>query len=229
VYQAQTANGVGVYAIRPGERTPVLVVDNGISPEVTADGRTIVFRRPSDKVGLYRVNIDGSGLTLLVEGDPGSAVILRDDRTVLFTSNRSGVQAMWSVPLAGGPAREILHRFVGAGSLLESPDGRRLLFSGGVVDGRSLNMVCDLPDCTNPHEWPVRLGRWTPDGHGVAYVDRTDPKNIWVQPIDGGSPRPLTKFTEKDVRDFAWSPDGARLAITRGTGLADIVLIKGIR
>jgi hypothetical protein len=39
----------------------------------------------------------------------------------------------------------------------------------------------------------------------------------------------LTKFTDKTIRDFAWSPDGKRLAIPRGTSLADIVLIKGIR
>jgi Tol biopolymer transport system component len=206
-----------------------LVVDNATLPQVTADGRTIVFRRPTGKLGLYRVNIDGSGLTSLVEGDPGSFIILRDGRTVLFTSNRSGVQAMWSMPLAGGPAREILHHFVGSGSMLESPDSRRLLFSGGIVDGRTLNMQCDLPDCTNPREWPVRLGRWTPDGRGVAYIDPADPRNIWVQPIDGGAPHPLTKFTDKGIGDFVWSPDGVRLAITRSTTLADIVLIKGFR
>ena len=36
-----------------------------------------------------------------------------------------------------------------------------------------------------------------------------------MQPIVGGAPRQLTRFTDKDIADFAWSPDGARLAITR--------------
>jgi Tol biopolymer transport system component len=64
---------------------------------------------------------------------------------------------------------------------------------------------------------------------GVAHLDRTDLHNIWVQPIAGGAPHPLTTVTNKRVVDFAWSPDGTRLAITRGTDLSDMVLIKGIR
>ena len=75
----------------------------------------------------------------------------------------------------------------------------------------------------------MRAGKWTPDGRGIAFSDNTDPKNIWVQPNDGGAPHPLTTFTEKTIIDFAWSPDGKRLGVTRGTRLVDIVLIKGIR
>ena len=62
-----------------------------------------------------------------------------------------------------------------------------------------------------------------------AYVHFVDAKNIRVRPIVGGAPHQLTKFTEKDIVDFAWSPDGARLAITRRTQLRDMVLIKGFR
>lgn len=103
------------------------------------------------------------------------------------------------------------------------------MFGAGVVNVRSVYLVCDLPDCTNPREFAGRAGQWTPDGRGIAFSDNTDPKNIWVQPIDGGPPHPLTRFTDKTINYFAWSPDGRRLAITRGTTLADIVLIKGIR
>jgi hypothetical protein len=63
----------------------------------------------------------------------------------------------------------------------------------------------------------------------MAFSESPDVKNIWVQPIAGGAPYPLTKFTDRVINDFAWSPDGTRLAITRGTALADIVQIKGIR
>ena len=218
-------------ARRPGEHEPTLVVDNASAPRVTADGRVIVFRRSRDTVGLYRVNIDGSGLMWLADGDAFSGIILPNDQTVLFLSNRSGEQALWSVPLAGGPAREVLHRFVASGSLSVSPDGRQLLCNAGVVDGRLTTILCDLPDCANQREVPVRsrAGRWSPDGRGLAYVDRADPKNIRIQPIDGGAPRQLTRFTEKDIVDFAWSPDGARPAITRRTQLSDMVLIRGFR
>jgi len=232
VYRAATTSGTGVFTIGPGQRAPSPVVDNGTEPKTTADGKTIVFQRGGDKPGLYRVSADGSGLAILVEGSASDGLILPDDRTVLYLSNRSGIQTLWSVPLSGGPSRELLHRvlYSGSGTLSASPDGHRLKLMGAPVDGRPAALVCDLPDCTNPRDFAVPpLAVWTPDGRGMAFSDSTDPRNIWVQPIDGGARHPLTKFTEKAIIDFAWSPDGKRLAITRGTSLADIVLIKGIR
>ena len=227
VYEAATTSGTGVFAIGPGGRTPSLVVDNARAAQITGNGKTVVFQRAGDKPGLYRVNVDGSGLAFLMEGSVANALILPDDRTVLYLSNRSGIYSLWSVPLVGGPPRELLHRI--ASSLSASPDGRWLKFGTGVVNGRPIFMMCDLPDCTNPRDLAVGRGQWTPDGRGMAFIDTTNPMNIWVQPIDGGAPYPLTKFTDKTINDFAWSPDGKRLGITRGVGLADIVLIKGIR
>ena len=73
---------------------------------------------------------------------------------------------------------------------------------------------------------PMRSARPSAPG---AWARSITQKNIWVQPIDGGAPHSLTKFTDKTINDFAWSPDDKRLAITRGASLADLVLIKGIR
>ena len=232
VYGAATTSGTGVFTIGPGQRAPSPVVDNGTDPKITGDGKTIVFQRDGDKPGLYRVNADGAGLAILVEGSASNGLILPDDRTVLYISTRSGIQTLWSVPLSGGPSRELLHRLLysGNGTLSASPDGHRLKLLAGPVHGRPAALVCDLPDCTNPRDFAVPpLAQWTSDSRGMAFSDSTDPRNIWVQPIDGSARHPLTKFTEKTIIDFAWSPDGKRLAITRGTSLADIVLIKGIR
>jgi eukaryotic-like serine/threonine-protein kinase len=230
VYQAATTTGRGIFMIGPDQRAPSLVVDNGTRPKITSDGKTIVFQRGGDKPGLYRVNADGSGLSILDEGPAVGAIILPDDRTVLYLTSRNVVQSLWSVPLAGGPSREILPRLVYEGSVSASPDGRRLTFMASPVNGRPTPLMCDLPDCTNPRDLAVPFGpQWMPDGRGMAVYESTDTKNIWVQPFDGGARHPLTKFREKNIVDFAWSPDGKRLAITRRTRLADIVLIKGIK
>jgi Tol biopolymer transport system component len=111
-----------------------------------------------------------------------------------------------------------------------SPDGRRVAFSSGTKD-RHFTIVCDLPDCTNvrEHSFSFALRRWTPDGRGFAYLDPNESANIWIQPIDGGPARPLTHFTDHQLTNFAWSPDGKRLALVRATVLSDLVLIKGFR
>ena len=55
-------------------------------------------------------------------------------------------------------------------------------------------------------------------------------KNIWAQPIDGGRPHQLTTFTDdKQIHNYAWSPDGRQLALVRRVGTSDIVLLKGVR
>jgi hypothetical protein len=93
-----------------------------------------------------------------------------------------------------------------------SPDGRRILFQSETPGTRTL---CDLPDCTNARLLELRSGQWTPDSQGVAYINDQDHRNLWKQPLDGGPPQPLTRFADAQILDFAWSPDGKRLVLSR--------------
>lgn len=69
--------------------------------------------------------------------------------------------------------------------------------------------------------------RWTADGPGVAYAEKG---NLWVQSLDGGPPRQLTRFAEgRPIVSFAWSRDGKRFANVRTSTTDDIVLIKGLK
>jgi len=52
--------------------------------------------------------------------------------------------------------------------------------------------------------------------------------NIWRQPLDGSAPRQLTHFTSDRIFSFAWSRDGKRLAVSRGTVSGDVVLIRNL-
>jgi Tol biopolymer transport system component len=58
-------------------------------------------------------------------------------------------------------------------------------------------------------------------------VDRTQ-SNIWSLPLDGGSPRQITRFADRQISSYAWSNDGKRLAVMRTTTTNDIVLLKGL-
>ena len=71
---------------------------------------------------------------------------------------------------------------------------------------------------------------WTPDSRAIVFVDsRGGAGNLWVQPIAGGPPRPLTQFTTEGIHSFAWSRDGKQLAIARGNESAEAVLITNFR
>ena len=56
-------------------------------------------------------------------------------------------------------------------------------------------------------------GQYSPTGDGFAYLaNTTGLPNIWWQPAGGGFPRQLTSLNENRVSDFAFSPDGSRIA-----------------
>jgi Tol biopolymer transport system component len=77
----------------------------------------------------------------------------------------------------------------------------------------------------NPH---IAAGpRFTPDGKAVAYpVRENGVDNIWVEPIDGSTGHPITKFDSEQILSFHWSPDGKNLGILRGHTDSDVVLLQ---
>lgn len=68
------------------------------------------------------------------------------------------------------------------------------------------------------------------DERTVIYADTSgDVSNIWSRAVEGGAAKQLTKFTSEQIVRYAISHDGKRFAKARGTGTADIVLIKGFQ
>jgi dipeptidyl aminopeptidase/acylaminoacyl peptidase len=68
-----------------------------------------------------------------------------------------------------------------------------------------------LLDIKHPSE-----ARWSPSGDAVAYLwDRGGVQNVWVAPIDGGSPGAVTRFTEGLIDSLDWAADGQSLFFIR--------------
>ena len=79
---------------------------------------------------------------------------------------------------------------------------------------------------------PSGLGgiRWSPQGEGLQYVlTRNGTTNIWEQPLAGGKPKQISKFTSGRIFDFNWTADGKHLMLTRGIVTSDVVLLSKLR
>jgi Tol biopolymer transport system component len=210
-----------IWAVRPGS-VPELLIADAQTPASTADGRIIVFLR-----GQTLLRADGDGRHV-VEIAPSafSPVIPPNGTQVVYSSLQDGVQSPWIASLDGGTPHLLMKGF--AVGTAVSPDGRSMVYLTN--DGRV--WICDFPDCRSKRDLPYPLDasipRWMPDGRALAYAIRS---NLWVQPLDGRAASQLTRFVEDDqtIRDFAWSADGKRLAISRGTTTWDVVLFRGLK
>jgi Tol biopolymer transport system component len=228
-----TANGHPSIAAMTGRSMSDEIVTRGMSPAATSDGRTIVFvsAEIGDRAGLWKVDADGRHAVQLVSGEARQPVVTRDDLRVIFVSNRSGKERLWSVPIEGGPAVQLGDVFAFIPDV--SPDGKSLLFGASTTTRGELG-ICDLPACTAVRAVKTPEGgsisRWTPDGKGIAFYYLGPGGNLWVQPLDGSPLRQLTHFADdRQIMDFVWSRDGTRLAISRNTTTHDIVLFRGLR
>jgi len=236
LYDAMMNGHASIAGIAPGRGPPEEVVANAFHVAATSKGDTIVFVRSARGAdGLWKVDATGQRPKRLVTTFAVEPLVTPDDRHVVYISPRSGIESPWIVPLDGGDATQIVNE--SAGSFAISPDGRRLTFiSNG--SGKSILVVCDLPECSNRRDLDAPHGsygsglRWTPDGQAIAFVGPSG-LNIWALPLDGGPERAITHFgtgtAGATIARFAWSRDGQRLAIVRMTIADDIVLLRGLR
>ena len=226
LYGTVVSGRAAILRVTPGQPAPEEVVRDAVTPGVTSDGSTIVFVSTStdNMFELWKAEANGRRVARLVPSVTASqALVTPDDRSVIYRSLVGGTVATWTVPLDGGPPTKLAD----GGGASVSPDGRSMAFT----DSRASLIVCALPACTSRQtigglRFDTPLS-WTPDGRGVAYARE---ENIWVQPLGGGPPRQLTRFADRrEIRFFAWSRDGKRLAITRSTETNDIVLLGGLK
>jgi hypothetical protein len=219
----------GIFVIEPGATRATRLIAGGFAPLGTRDGRRLVHGF-IDKPGIWRSDAEGRTPVQLTDVADRPLAVTPDGLNVVFSA-ATGARPLWTVPIAGGAAKQVSS--LAAGNVAVSRDSRRVMFVTVDGDRREL-IVCDLPACTNINRYPAptRTDRieWAPDGRSIAYLDDETGSNLVVRPLEGKQPRPLTTFKDGlSIFDFAWSHDDRRLAIGRLSERSDIVLFKGVK
>jgi DNA-binding winged helix-turn-helix (wHTH) protein/Tol biopolymer transport system component len=185
---------------------------------------------------LVRADGDGSHSMKLFSGDLAYPGCSKDGKFVYYV-NRHRPQKLWRLSTDGGLPVEIgpgMGEGV-TGWLDVSPDGKMLSYSFDqyrpmawkiavipASGGPAIRMF-DVPGGT------ARV-RWSPAGTAFQYpVAWNGATNIWEQPLTGGKPRQLTKFTSEQIFDFKWSSNHQKLFLTRGDVTSDVVLLNNLR
>ncbi len=187
------------------------------------------------KMGLdiWLVEKDGSNPKRLTQiGGVGNVSCSPDGKTVYFSKGNSLMQ----VPSSGGEPQSVAGVPKNSGFLFFSPDGKyqAVLFGGAEYNFRVRCRVMTVSDGKTVNEFDVPLGadqpKFSPDEKAIDYLfTREGARNVWAQPIEGGTPYKVTNFASGDAFSFAWSPDGKTLLMTRGAVKSDVVLITNFR
>ena len=199
-------------------------------------GRYFIFSLAKNRQShLYRINTDGSGLSQVTFGSGREidSSVSPDGSWIAYGSteenDKVGSTRLFRSPIDGGEPSLLGDNNCSRPAY--SPDGKYLvcitdddkqLVLVSAVDGSGVRSFQTPPYAT------INSGvRWLPDSTGFVYI-RSDKEssNLWVQPIDGETPRQLTNFTSGVIFNFAFSADGSRIYLARGYPIQDVILIR---
>jgi len=204
------------------------------APTVCDDGHTLLYASGSYvDANVWKTDLNGGKpVPLTREGVNGVPSCSPDSKWAVFNAWRGGELMLWRVPLEGGAAEQVSN-FPSAYPVV-SPDGKSIAFEDESSPER--NFLGVMPFAGGParrfqNSFSAPAGHpvfhWSPGGHALDYIDtRAGVSNVWRQPLSGGAPEPVTRFSFGQIFNFAWSADGKRLALARGTSTSDAVLIR---
>jgi Tol biopolymer transport system component len=164
---------------------------------------------------------------LCVQSDAAPTGDSMPDRTIAFTSDRSGSFDVWlmgsdgsaPIQLTTAPQDEVMPSW--------SPDGERVAFVSArdalAADSRNPGDIClvnadgtGLTNLTDTADVYETTPSWSPDGSQIAFGVWSETGNeINVMDSEGGDRRALVP---SDANWPSWSPDGERLVFSSSRG-----------
>ncbi len=228
-------NGTELRLVRTDVNESTVLVPDASSAQtlqMCGDRSVLYDHLHNGKLEIWRVNPDGTNAVKLIP-DALYAICSPDGQSVYFWTQGT---KLLRVSADGGTPTETVTVPTDSGGFAMSTDGKEvaIFYQEGrptpenklavaPLDGGNLQVVAKTP--INATELV-----WAPSGKALQYIlTRNGAGNIWEQPISGGAPHQLTKFTSGLIFHFDWTRDGKDLLIERGTESRDVILMTNFR
>ncbi|MCI0514167.1 S9 family peptidase [candidate division KSB1 bacterium] len=209
----------------------MLAMDRISEPQVSPDGKTIVFvLRKTDldanrgRTDLWLVDVDGKNLRQLTV-NPAADYNPRwaaDGQSIWFLSTRSGAAQVWQIPVNGGESEQITQLTLEIANLMVSPDGQHLAFTLDIFTH------CKTLAATRQKLDEIEASKATGRIYDQLFIRHWDTwsdgrrSHLFVMPIAGGEPRDVMPGMEADVpskpfggtEEITFTPDGKGMIFT---------------
>lgn len=205
------------------------------APRWSPDGRWLAFAMNSH---VHVAPANGRGLPESITDFASGAsapVWLPDSEQIIVSVERGGASALLLTDRYGRWPRALAEGDGDNGEAAPSPDGRAIAFVHRPFDDLNRwelrlaevesGQIRPLTGAAKQKDWSPQ---WSPDGARVAFLSqRSGYTEVWLTTTGGGEPVRLTQFNQ-DVGEFAWSPDGRRLAVTINHEAADTLALVDV-
>jgi Tol biopolymer transport system component len=175
-----------------------------------ADGRVVYALSSGDNTDLYLFDPrEGAQKQLTANsGNNDFPVVSPDGRSVVFSSDRSGVLSLWRIDIDGSNPKQLTTQTSTRANF--SPDGRTIAY----ISSDNKNTISTISvDGGEPRQLtnsqsghPV----FSPDGTKIAclYEDEDSKVKIAIIPANGGPPVKTFPLPSGISLTFRWTPDG---------------------
>lgn len=193
----------------------------------------VTMQKGHNSPNLYRIDMNGQEvLRLTSDKFDGNPHCSPDGNIVYFIAPIEGRVGIYRMSIEGGKPTYVAP----SGYYDISPDGAHLLVrhSQGLTLADYKEVVRMYPanggegqTLWEVKEYPLPEFIFTPDGKSILIRHASGgADNVWIRQLDSGTERQLSHFESDRLFGAAFSPDGKKLAVLRGTESTDAVLIS---
>jgi Tol biopolymer transport system component len=201
-------------------------------PTIGHDGTLYYLARTRTVTELRAATSDGASSRTILRDVQFAPFDLAPDGRHLLVGTLVGGEGRIERVAVDGSSRETLVEAPSSSPAFH-PSGTRFAYIARDADSRARLVVRALAG--GPPLVDLPLGLAQRSGVRLALRDEGfyvnslvgDESNVWLVPARGGEPKRMTAFEDQTLYDFAISPDGATLAVSRGPRLRDAQLITG--
>ena len=209
--------GQGIWSVPPLRGVAQRIIDDGRNPDLSPDGRQIVFEKRRE---IWVSRLDGSEqqrLPGLPEGivGIGAPALSPDGRSIALVCRTVGPKGdIWLLPAAGGKARRATFDDAETGDPAWTPDGRWIVFSSDREGAPTLWRVAAAGGQPQPLTNGVgedRSPAISPDGKALVFTNARNSWRLMLLDVTSGVQKELLS-QRQNIAMPTFSPDGERIA-----------------